>query len=122
MKFSSHGTYIRPSSVVAMAVIPDAPDFGNELSHAQAEDKQNDEAGFKIVHARRRTLRADATDEVQKGSDHQQRAAEESAPFETGQAALFGEAVKFRQPGQREKHDDEETRRRKPAGCWKIKP
>ena len=41
--------------------------------------------------------------EVQKCPDHQQRAAEQAAPFETGQAAFFGQAVKFRQPGQRKK-------------------
>ena len=42
-----------------MAVMPAVLDFEDELPHAQAEHEQNDEAGFKIVHARRRALRAD---------------------------------------------------------------
>ena len=66
MKFSSHGTYIRPNSVVAMAAMPVVLVCGNELPHAQAEHEQDEEAGFKIVHARGRTVDAQLAVQVQR--------------------------------------------------------
>ena len=77
MKFSSHGTYIRPNSVVEMAMMPDRVGLGNELPHAQAEDEQDEKAGFKIVHARRANRCVPMyAGHVQKSPDHQQHAAD----------------------------------------------
>jgi hypothetical protein len=108
MKFNSHGTYIRPNKRRGNGHDARGVGFGNELPHAQAEHEQNQEARFKIVHARGRIVDAEMfRRQVQKSPDHEQRAAEQSAPFETGEAAFLDEAVKFREAGQREKNDDE---------------
>ena len=79
----------------------------NKLPHAQTEHEQDDEPGFKIVHARRRTRRADVAGQIQKCPQHQQQAAEQPAPFEADQAALFGQPVKLRKAGQSKKNHDE---------------
>jgi hypothetical protein len=74
--------------------------FGDELPHAQSEHEQNQEAGFKIVHAGGRIVHAEIfRRQMQKSPGQQQHAADGAAPFEAGISALFGEAVKFRQPG-----------------------
>ena len=78
MKFSSHGTYIKPNSVTAMALKPSVIRFCKKLADAQAEDKQNQKAGFKIVHARGRTVGcAEMAGDVQESSHHQQHAADD---------------------------------------------
>src|SRR4051812_5693098 len=64
--------------------------FGNELSDAKSENKQNDEAGFEIVDAGRGIGNAELSGQIQKRSDHQQDRAEKPAPFETNQSTFFG--------------------------------
>ncbi len=103
MKFSSHGTYIRPKSVVAMAMMPAVLDLAkNWRRHRPSTNRMRKPVSKSFTRAGE-PCSADLAGEIQKGPDHQQHAAEQAAPFEAGQAALFGQAVKFRQAGQRQK-------------------
>ena len=52
MKFSSHGTYISPKSVVEIAVIASGLSLGHELPHAKTQHEQNQEARFEIIRLR----------------------------------------------------------------------
>ena len=82
--------------------------FGNKLSHAQAEDKQDQKTGFKIIYARRRTGRAEPTGHVQESSHHQKQAADDTGYFEIHHPALFGDPIKFHQTGQCQERDDQQ--------------
>ena len=72
MKFSSHGTYIRPNSVVAMATMPVVLLRETNCRTHRPSTNRMMKAGFKIVHARGRAGRAEVAGQVQKGPDHEQ--------------------------------------------------
>ncbi len=81
--------------------------FRHKLPHAQTEHEQNQKTRFKIVHARGRTGSAEVSGQIQKRSDREQNSAEQPAPFETDETALFGQSVKFHQTGGGEQNDNQ---------------
>jgi hypothetical protein len=78
--------------------------FRNELSQTKTQHEQNQETGLKIIHSRRRALRADHAGELKKRSRHQQHAAKESPIAEANELALGNESVEFNQARDRQEH------------------
>ena len=71
--------------------------LGNELTDAQAQHEDDQEAGLKIVRLGRRLSNAQQPRQIKKRARDQQLPAENSPSFEANQTALFNQPVKLRQ-------------------------
>ena len=82
-------------------------DLGDELAETKPENEQNEEAGFKIIHAGRGAGDAQFARHMQEGSHHQGHSSDDSKNLEAGQAALLHHGVKLRQTKAGQDHHDQ---------------
>src|SRR2546422_1742209 len=77
-----------------------------ELAEAQAEDKQNEENGLKIIHPRGSAMNSEMAGEMQKRADHEQDAPQDAPAREADQIALFDQAIELGEAnGGQKEHD-----------------